>query len=362
MPWLADLQAPRLPVGAVAATDADWALEHPCWLYQGVRSLAVQDGATGRAYDVTRVQDGDRFTASVVLDDSASRPFAEVLARSEAPVVRWALSGSHWTGYAADGSVSVELTDHLEPGTLLDPCRATPPAPVVLPPIEVPPGPVTTAAEWQQQHPSWLYYGARSGRLGEYAGLLRHLGDVPLPDGRLAAADWMLADERTRPFLTTLAPGTYPVAAAVAVIGESHHRVAALVLVAGQAPVVRWSMALTAEQDVSALPPGRFVGYGVDCGVGSFFSPDVLEALHRVCRADDGMLETPMDKAIEASRIHAGFAAPEPGALPLAVCQSGWGDGTYPTWMGHAADGSVSVVMTDFLVPDDDPTRPATTG
>jgi hypothetical protein len=39
--------------------------------------------------------------------------------------------------------------------------------------------------------------------------------------------------------------------------------------------------------------------------------------------------------------------------LDVAVFKSGYGDDRYPTWFGYAADGSVSVVLADFLLFED---------
>lgn len=68
------------------------------------------------------------------------------------------------------------------------------------------------------------------------------------------------------------------------------------------------------------------------------------------------MLEDPLSKVLHSNPPRGDNAvctAPSEGALPVAAMFSGWGDGTYPVWFGHAADGSVSVVLMDFLVAGD---------
>ena len=66
------------------------------------------------------------------------------------------------------------------------------------------------------------------------------------------------------------------------------------------------------------------------------------------------MFDDPLTKAMDATApLWVAVAAPRPGALPVAACRAGWGDGAYPTWLGHAADGSVVLVLSDFFVVDD---------
>lgn len=50
------------------------------------------------------------------------------------------------------------------------------------------------------------------------------------------------------------------------------------------------------------------------------------------------MLEDPISHALFSGRQAAGAAlvAPEADAPPVAVFSSRWGDGLYPTWLGHA--------------------------
>lgn len=71
---------------------------------------------------------------------------------------------------------------------------------------------------------------------------------------------------------------------------------------------------------------------------------------------DGGMLDDPISTGLgvnDGAMAGATCIPPSEGALAVAAFHSGWGDGVYPTWLGHAADGSVSVVMTDFLVATD---------
>ncbi|WP_370948965.1 DUF4241 domain-containing protein [Amycolatopsis sp. cg5] len=39
-----------------------------------------------------------------------------------------------------------------------------------------------------------------------------------------------------------------------------------------------------------------------------------------------------------------------PKATPSGAFHSGWGDGSYGTWVGRTADGAVAQFVTDFQV------------
>lgn len=142
-------------------------------------------------------------------------------------------------------------------------------------------------------------------------------------------------------------------------IADDHTRPAALFVVTGTAPVVRWTLATSGTDDApDDLEPYEIVGYGVDAGTGALFSPLALPALVAVRDEDEGMLEDPLSEALEASPIDAVLLPPRDGALAVAQCTSGWGDGVYATWVGWDDAGGVSIVMTDFAVVND-PWTPA---
>lgn len=85
-------------------------------------------------------------------------------------------------------------------------------------------------------------------------------------------------------------------------------------------------------------------------GTGGLFSPAARLAGGELFDQDIGMFQDPLTTALDAGPTMAALAAPRAGAVPVAACRSGWGDGMYPTWLGHAADGSVVLVMSDFFV------------
>ena len=68
------------------------------------------------------------------------------------------------------------------------------------------------------------------------------------------------------------------------------------------------------------------------------------------------MLEDPISRALVDDKIgtdSAAIVAPEAGAVPVALFSSGWGDGSYPTWLGLSGRGDIVAAVTDFLLTAD---------
>lgn len=210
----------------------------------------------------------------------------------------------------------------------------------------------------------WIYAAIQAGELSDhdakddvrYVVNCEWIGKLRLPGGRVVAADPYTMGVDPQPFIQTLSASEADVVAARAVIGEGHERLAALILLAGFNPVVEWQMSTIDDQDVSALDGDEFFGYGVDAGTGSFGSPEAMRTVGRVLGEDAGMLEDPLSAALFRDGVgtrSAVVAAPEDGAIPVAMCSSGWGDGVYPTWLGVDDSGDVVVAVTDFLLTGD---------
>ncbi|WP_185746083.1 DUF4241 domain-containing protein [Oryzihumus leptocrescens] len=217
---------------------------------------------------------------------------------------------------------------------------------------------------WWKLRAGWIYAAIVAGELRDHGAkdevryVVRQelIGRLALPGGRLVAADPYVMGADPQPFVQLLGAEAAEVVAARAVIGEGHERVAALVLHVGPTAVCDWVMATVDGQDVATLDGEGYFGYPVDAGTGSFGSPDAMKTVGRVLFEDGGMLEDPVSEALLGDGVgtdSAAVVAPEPGATPVAVCSSGWGDGSYPTWIGVDGSGEVTVVVTDFLLTTD---------
>lgn len=223
---------------------------------------------------------------------------------------------------------------------------------------------VTSSDPWWKLRAGWIYSSITAGELRDhdareetlYPVQLEAIGRLTLPGGRLVAADPYVMEDAPKPFEQVLDAEAAEVIAARAIVGEGHDRVAALLLRVGAELICDWVMATVADQDVTTLDAEGFFGYGVDAGTGAFGSPNAMRVAGRVLQADAGMLEDPVSMALLDDGIgtrSAVLIAPEAGATEVAVCSSGWGDGSYPTWLGIDTAGAVVVAVTDFLLTGD---------
>lgn len=217
-----------------------------------------------------------------------------------------------------------------------------------LPLCEVSPATVGTVEDWRQQHPSWLYSALLTGHLRHHEQITEDWplddvlpGRLPLPSGRLVVGDPYLVEPDHAPLERPLPRGEHEVLVARARVAAGRRRNAAALLITGERPITTWE----------APPTGCEVGAATAC----FADVGALSALVAAVAED----EDPLSRALDADDPDAPVvcAPPATGAVPVAAFGSGWGEGTYPIWLGLAADGSVSVVMVDFLLARDPWTR-----
>lgn len=183
---------------------------------------------------------------------------------------------------------------------------------------------------------------------------VRRAGLLHLPSGRLIVADPALLDTELEAFTTAVPAGTYPVTLAVIGFEEhpAHERVAAAKLVVGEEPVVSWELALRPGEDPRLLGDREFFGFGVDTGTASLLDAAALSAM--VGLVTDDAWEPFIDRHGDDLDRHKPVEAldPESGANLIAF-HSGWGDGSYPTWIGRTAAEEVACFVADMLVVHD---------
>ncbi|MET7681682.1 DUF4241 domain-containing protein [Streptomyces sp. NPDC005423] len=208
---------------------------------------------------------------------------------------------------------------------------------------------------------AWLFTPGSTFREKESGtvGVIRLVdgGQLWLPTGQIIACDpfLCLGQGEAEPFTATVEPGRYRVEAAVATLtepgeppsGEPHLRVAAARLVIRDEPATGWELALQPGQDLADLDADEFYGYGVDAGTGAFYDAAADNSFPD-CAGDEGPLWDAFEQSAWSPGPHL-ITAPGTGHQ-LAAFTSGWGDGTYPTWIGRSASGGITCFVTDFFV------------
>ncbi|MFC4856008.1 DUF4241 domain-containing protein [Actinophytocola glycyrrhizae] len=168
--------------------------------------------------------------------------------------------------------------------------------------------------------------------------------ELSLPSGEVVASEW-----RWEPigFTETAPPGRYPVLLHMLIPdgGEARRPVPLAVrLVIRDEPVVSWTMALLPGQDPADLSENGFYGFSVDGGEGSLIDALFLRELHETDTftefIDTAKTDLGFGELLESSEDEEGRQAV---AFTIGC------DGTFPTWIGHTADGGLACYMIDFL-------------
>jgi Protein of unknown function (DUF4241) len=152
-------------------------------------------------------------------------------------------------------------------------------------------------------------------------------GDVRLPHGRLAVSDAFVIDSPV--VVGDLPSGTYAVELLVAqAAGDA--RIAAARLRVRKDPVARWRRAGV---------------IAIDSGSAAFFDPRISAS---ITAANVEAFNDRLQRALEASyRRTYGTAAMSWQDMTVLAFSTGFGDGTYPVYLGSTAGGLPAAVLVD---------------
>jgi len=171
-------------------------------------------------------------------------------------------------------------------------------------------------------------------------------GSLQLPTGRLVAVDpsWLYLTPRSvvGPFTVAAPQGTYPLDLAL-LRWEGDVRVGAARLTITDGPVTGWEMAVCPGQDPATLEPGYFFGVGVDVATIVVFDATAFAEMDRLADTDPAAFT-----AWEPGRpVHRAEVVPGANAIAFTT---GWGDGSYPVWIGRTENGAVGCFLFDMLM------------
>ncbi|GAA1000871.1 DUF4241 domain-containing protein [Acrocarpospora macrocephala] len=185
--------------------------------------------------------------------------------------------------------------------------------------------------------------------MGEVVIEVRSGGTLVMPTGRLTAADPGWLDSGLQPFTVEARPGEYDVSLAVVrcVDDPEHVRVAGVKLIIQHWLPSSWEPALRPGQDPRLLGEGEFYGFSVDTGMGCLLDASAIEALTVVA-------EENYDEICDRVSQHAAAGFDAGSGVNCVAFLSGWGDGSYPVWIGRDAEGEVVCFVADMLLLADD--------
>ncbi|MFI8503320.1 DUF4241 domain-containing protein [Streptomyces sp. NPDC085524] len=170
-------------------------------------------------------------------------------------------------------------------------------------------------------------------------------GLLHLPTGSLAARDpgVRIWGEDDLGFTVTVPPGDYPVLVSTMRWEQEDwdgETPAAMVRILDE-PTVGWELALMEGQDGRLLGEGQFYGFGVDTGTACFMDASGRDALPELYEGAEPAFE---------EGVHSCTVADPASGTNLIAFPSGFGDGSYPVWIGRAASGAVTCFVADMLV------------
>ena len=174
----------------------------------------------------------------------------------------------------------------------------------------------------------------------------RVIGHVKLPTGRLVVCD-VLTDSDARPLSIALPPGGYPVEVAIASLGDEDERIAAARIRFRSSDPTTWLVALRQGQDAESVSEDDLL-FGVDSGTAAFLSAEAaMEVSELLDETFDDQVTEAMDTAYRPTRSWAEITLPN-GELNMVICSTGFGDGSYPVFLGVDAAGEPVAVVADF--------------
>lgn len=177
-------------------------------------------------------------------------------------------------------------------------------------------------------------------------------GTLFLPSDALVASDAFILD--APPFTLDVPAGRHPVSVLRSDFEDGDRRIAAAMIRFAPDEPVRWELAVVPGQDPSVLGPDELFGYGVDSGTGAYTSPEAVARLKdeaRYTAYSDALLAAMPGKSL-ADPITASVMVDDTMGTNVVAFASGFGDGSYPSYVGFDGDGQVVVVLTDFGVLD----------
>lgn len=175
-----------------------------------------------------------------------------------------------------------------------------------------------------------------------------YLGSLPVTSGQIIATDPVSMGKE--PFTIVFPKGRFPVELAVAHFNNDERVAFARILFSAK-PVVKWQMALLAGQKPLPVKGENYYGYPVDAGVGLFIDADQMRGFNQFLSADEGNFKKVFITGYQLDSKH-----PLPGLLyaangdTVATFSTGWGDGSYATYIGFDARNQPCRLLTDFQV------------
>lgn len=177
------------------------------------------------------------------------------------------------------------------------------------------------------------------------------IGQINIESGKVIACDPIVMHD-ANPFSQTFPIGRFPVQLAVAKVNNDE-RVAFSRILFSDKPVAKWEFALQEGQKPMPIGEESFYGYGVDGGIGLFIDERANKAYNELSKNNEKLWEEVFIKEMDKhSRPTWQYVLHEFNGHNFASFSTGYGDGTYATYVGYDESGKICQLLTDFGLVD----------
>lgn len=171
------------------------------------------------------------------------------------------------------------------------------------------------------------------------------IGMIQIESGKIIACDPIVMGDM-RPFVQIFPMGKFPVQLAIARI-RGDERTAFSRIYFSQAPVVKWEFALDSGKKQLPIGGEHMYGYGVDGGIGLFIDAKANQAFSALRAKDEDLWEKVFVRGMHEHTTWE-YTVFQFGDHNLASFSTGFGDGSYATYVGYDAGGRPCRLLTDF--------------
>ncbi len=188
---------------------------------------------------------------------------------------------------------------------------------------------------------------------------VKNLGRLKIKHGRIIACDPAEGhdDVSIKPLNAQFPKGKYLCEVSVACIDDSVEEYVgfARIRFSNELPV-RWELVVREGENVEKRSKNADFGYPVESGTGCFMDISAQKEYKVSVKKDDNYWEQIEDEMAERDEKACGSIIWSLDEANMAVFPSGYGDGTYPSYIGYDDEGKICRLVTDFLVMDEDAT------
>ena len=175
------------------------------------------------------------------------------------------------------------------------------------------------------------------------------IGNIKINEGKIVACDPFFY-VNDLPYKENFPLGEFPVQLAIAKINDDERVGFARIKFSDNAPV-RWELALTEKQNLDELKnESQIFGYGVDAGTGGFMEPAGAQDFTKILEDNTDNYQLYIDEMQKNYKNTWSWFLWEQNKNTVAMFSTGWGDGFYATYIGYAADNTISRLVTDFVI------------